>query len=114
MSPNVILESKEVVDVVSVYKCAVDARDAMDIKAEMLEDGTGIVVSQPSVPSFLIKDVKQMYEYDKKEKFNESLMRDHLVTCHRQKEGASNPTSGIEVPPWHHLQHQAFQEQVQR
>jgi hypothetical protein len=44
MTPNVMLDSKEVVDVVSVYKCAVDARDAVAMKAEMLEDGTGILV----------------------------------------------------------------------
>jgi hypothetical protein len=49
-TPNIMLESKEVVDVVSIYTCAVYARDAMAIKAEMLEDGTGILVSQPSVP----------------------------------------------------------------
>jgi hypothetical protein len=79
MTPNVMRDSKEVVDVVSVYKCAVDSRDAMAIKAEMLEDGTGILVSQPSLPSFLVKDVKQMHELDKDEGFTKSLMRDDLV-----------------------------------
>ena len=79
MTPNVMLESKEMVDVVSVYKCMVDARDLLVTTAEMLEDGTGILVSQPSLPSFLIKEVKQIHESEKKEFFCESLMRDHLV-----------------------------------
>jgi hypothetical protein len=91
-----MLESKEVVDVVLVYKCAVDARDAMDIKAEMLEDGTGILVSQPSVPSFLIKDVKQMHEYDKKEGFAESLMQDHLVTANAIDKRKERQTQQVE------------------
>jgi hypothetical protein len=79
LTPNVMLHSKEVVDVVWIYKCAVDARDAMDIKAQMLEDGTGILVTQPSVPSFMIKDVKQMHDADMAEAFAEPLLRDHLV-----------------------------------
>ena len=105
LTPNVMLESKEVVDVVSVYKCAVDARDTMDIKAEMLEDGTGILVSQPSVPSFLIKNVKQMYAYDKnddtKEDFAEALMRDHLVTANAIDKRKERQTQQVELrfPP---------------
>jgi hypothetical protein len=101
MTPNVMLDSKEGVDVVSVYKCAVDARDAMAIKAEMLEDGTGILVSQPSVPSFLIKDVKQMHELDKDEGFTESLMRDHLVTANAIDKRKEHQTQQVEFrfPP---------------
>jgi hypothetical protein len=101
MTPNVMLDSKEVVDVVLVYKCAVDARDAMAIKAKMLEDGTGILVSQPSVPSFLIKDVKQMHELDKDEGFTESLMRDHLVTANAIDKRKERQTQQVEFrfPP---------------
>jgi hypothetical protein len=97
MTPNVMLDSKEVVDVVLVYKCAVDARDAVAMKVEMLKDGTGILVSQSSVPSFLIKDVKQMHELERNEGFTKSLMQDHLVTANAidKKEGASSPASGI-------------------
>jgi hypothetical protein len=101
MSPNVILESKEVVDVVSVYRCAVDARDAASIKAEMLEDGTGILVSQPSVPTFLIKDVKQMHGLEKNEGFTESLMRDHLITANAIEKRKERQTQQVEFrfPP---------------
>ena len=95
MTPNVMLDSKEVVDVVSVYKCAVDARDAMAIKAEMLEDGTDILVSQPSVPSFLIKDVNQMHELETRASPNPSCGTTLSWPMPLTKVGASNPTSGI-------------------
>jgi hypothetical protein len=95
LTPNVTLQSQEVVDVVSVCMAVADPRDVMEIKGELLNDGSGTLVSQPSVPSCFVKNVKEMHALENKEFFAKALARDHHVQApgqyHRQKWGPPNP-----------------------
>jgi len=49
------------------------------VKASLLIDGTGIVITEPSVPQYLYKDLKSMYALDAEAEACEATIRAHKV-----------------------------------
>ncbi len=91
LTPNVTLQSQDVVDVVSVYMAVADPRDVMEIKGELLDDGSGILVSGPSVPSCFLKNVKEMHKLEELECYGEALARDHPGPLHTSDAADERP-----------------------
>jgi hypothetical protein len=58
---NDVLLGTELIDIISIYKPLVDSRDKKGTKATLHEDGCGFTVTEPSVPSFLIKNVLEIH-----------------------------------------------------
>lgn len=62
---NAIVVDNELVDSLVIYKPLFDIRDAtsknIKIKASLLFDGTGIMVTEPKVPSYFYKEVEKIH-----------------------------------------------------
>jgi hypothetical protein len=55
---------KELIDCITIYKPLFNARDIKKTKAMLHEDGGGILVTEPSVPTYMIKKVKEIHSVE--------------------------------------------------
>lgn len=62
LANDIVCDSKELVNSLSIFKPIYDARDAKSkkITASLLPDGTGILVREPTVPTYLLEINKEM------------------------------------------------------
>jgi hypothetical protein len=58
---NDIKIGSELIDAITIYKPLFDMRDRKKTKAVLHEDGGGITITEPSVASFLIKEVAELH-----------------------------------------------------
>jgi hypothetical protein len=61
---NDIKIGKELIDAITIYKPLYDMRDRKKTKAVLHEDGGGITITEPSVASFLIKEVAAIHNLE--------------------------------------------------
>jgi hypothetical protein len=61
-----IVNGKEVIDFLTIYKPLFDVRDANEskIKASLLSDGTGITITEPTLPTYFFTEVKEMHDLE--------------------------------------------------
>jgi hypothetical protein len=79
---EIIVGGKEVVDALTIYKPLYDVRDykAKKVKASLLADGTGITVTEPTVPFYFIQNAGQIYDLEGA-KACESTARTHAIAA---------------------------------
>ena len=58
---NDITVGNQMIDAIVIYKPIADARDFKKVKAVLNSDGNGIVVMEPTIPSYLLEDVASLH-----------------------------------------------------
>jgi len=58
---NNIKVDKELIDAITFYKPLFDMRDSKKVKAVLHENGGGLTITEPSVPTYLVKEVVEIH-----------------------------------------------------
>ena len=58
-SDNLVCDT-DMIDCITIIKPLFDARDKSQVKANLFDDGTGFQVFEPSIPTYMVKDLEGM------------------------------------------------------
>lgn len=81
-----LVSGRDMIDCITIIKPLFDARDKLHVKAELLGDGTGFQVTEPSIPTYMVKDVEGMGILESEDEFENAVRAHHKVATTRTKD----------------------------